>query len=240
MVSSSVGDVLAIGRGPLLYLKEIVNRTQLAEGTVRSKYHAGTMPCVWKLGRRLVAWEADLEAWLAFEQERTTKRPGQARLGPYEALVTECPDLDALRRLVIREEAIRGTMAETGEDRQTIVDMIGAADSMDQEAVLALTDGAPTTLRAALQAYLDAVGQAAERGETRDAGDVFNDITALLAYPYPGGATLETDLDPEDDEALAIMVNGRVVYRANHDEHGHAGMDAAKSAAEAVFRAVAE
>jgi hypothetical protein len=186
-----------------------------------------------------VAWEADLEAWLTQEQNRTTKHPQTAPGGSYEALVIVCPDLDALRRLVVREGAIRETMAETGMDRQTVVDMIDAADSMDQEAVLALTEGAPTTLRAALQDLVDGYAQAAE-GAVTGVDGVVNNLSALLEYPYPGGATLETDLDPEDDETLAIMVNGRVVYQANHDEHGHAGMDAAKGAAEAVFRAIAE
>jgi predicted DNA-binding transcriptional regulator AlpA len=60
-------------RGALLRMPEILARTGMADGTVRSRYHAGTMPCVWKLGRRLVAWERDLIAWLDEERERTSK-----------------------------------------------------------------------------------------------------------------------------------------------------------------------
>lgn len=59
-------------RGELLYLPQIMERTGLAEGTVRSRFHAGTMP-LWKLGRRLVIWERDLLAWLDGERERTSK-----------------------------------------------------------------------------------------------------------------------------------------------------------------------
>lgn len=60
-------------RGELLYLPEIMERTRMPEGTIRSRYHSGTMPCLWKLGRRLVAWEAELNQWLAEQQEATTK-----------------------------------------------------------------------------------------------------------------------------------------------------------------------
>ena len=60
-------------RGELLYLPRIMEITGMPEGTIRSRYHSGTMPCLWKLGRRLVAWEADLDQWMAEQQEATTK-----------------------------------------------------------------------------------------------------------------------------------------------------------------------
>lgn len=60
-------------RGELLYLPRIMEITGMAEGTVRSRYHLGQMPFLWKLGRRLVAWERDLEAWLDEQQQATTK-----------------------------------------------------------------------------------------------------------------------------------------------------------------------
>lgn len=60
-------------RGELLYLPDIMERTKMPEGTIRSRYHSGTMTCLWKLGRRLVAWEADLDRWMAEQQEATTK-----------------------------------------------------------------------------------------------------------------------------------------------------------------------
>lgn len=64
-------------RGRLLYLPEIMERTGMPDGTVRSRFHTGTMPCVWKLGRRLVAWEYDLTAWLE-AQRRASRKDRQA------------------------------------------------------------------------------------------------------------------------------------------------------------------
>ena len=60
-------------RGELLYLPDIMERTRMPEGTIRSRYHSGTMTCLWKFGRRLVAWEAELDQWMAEQQEATTK-----------------------------------------------------------------------------------------------------------------------------------------------------------------------
>lgn len=69
------GDVTIVrkDRGELLYLPAIMERTGMPEGTIRSRYHRGDMPCLWKLGRRLVAWERDLEAWLDEQRAATTK-----------------------------------------------------------------------------------------------------------------------------------------------------------------------
>lgn len=63
-------------KGRLLYMDEITERTRMPEGTVRSRRHRGRMPCVWKLGRHLVAWERDLDQWLEAEQVATTKTEG--------------------------------------------------------------------------------------------------------------------------------------------------------------------
>lgn len=60
-------------RGRLLHMPEIRALTGMADGTIRSRYHGGTMPCVWKLGRRLVAWESELVAWLDAERAKTAK-----------------------------------------------------------------------------------------------------------------------------------------------------------------------
>jgi predicted DNA-binding transcriptional regulator AlpA len=64
-----------IGRGRVLHMPEIRELTGMADGTIRSRYHGGTMPCVWKLGRRLVAWESELVAWLDDERARAGKVP---------------------------------------------------------------------------------------------------------------------------------------------------------------------
>lgn len=63
-------------RGRLLYLPEIMERTGMPDGTVRSRFHTGTMPCLWKLGRRLVVWEDDLADWLE-AQRRTSRKDRQ-------------------------------------------------------------------------------------------------------------------------------------------------------------------
>jgi predicted DNA-binding transcriptional regulator AlpA len=60
-------------RGRLLHLSEIIDRTRMPEGTVRSRYHSGTMPFLWKLGRRLVAWEGDLVKWMDQQRQASTK-----------------------------------------------------------------------------------------------------------------------------------------------------------------------
>lgn len=228
--------------GKLLRLPEIMAKTGFADGTVRSKYHAGTLEPVWKLGRRLVAWEADLDAWLAAAQQRTTKRP-QLRTDELSGLadmLTELPDLEPLKRLILREMTIRAVMVETGEPRDIVTDLADASDSMGQEAVLGLTDGAPTTLRDAVVRYVDMLGDDGEGTETPKVV-VIDELTSILNYPYPGvaGSELEADEDSED-ETMILRVNGREVYRANHDVHGYAGMSAAREAAEAVLRALAE
>lgn len=60
-------------RGRLLYLPEIIEMTGMPENTIRSRYHRGEMPPMWKLGRRLVAWEFDLIKWLDEQRELTQK-----------------------------------------------------------------------------------------------------------------------------------------------------------------------
>lgn len=61
------------GRGRVLYLPDIMTVTGMPEGTIRSRYHSGTMPCVWKLGRRLVAYERELDEWLEAQRRASRK-----------------------------------------------------------------------------------------------------------------------------------------------------------------------
>lgn len=66
-------------KGEILRMEEIVRRTTMPEGTVRRRYHEGTMTVVWKLGGRLVAWSNDLDEWMREQQKATTKiRDGSA------------------------------------------------------------------------------------------------------------------------------------------------------------------
>lgn len=90
------------------------------------------------------------------------------------------PDLDMVQRALSRERVIRQVMVESGEDRQTVTDMADAMESMGQEAVLSLTEGEPTTLRDALQRYVDGLDTA----DPQEA-DVAGDLGAILNYPWP-------------------------------------------------------
>lgn len=48
----------------LLDLSEIAARTRMPEATIRYKRHRGELPFTFKLGRRVVAYESDLTAWI--------------------------------------------------------------------------------------------------------------------------------------------------------------------------------
>lgn len=96
-------------------------------------------------------------------------------------VMSEIEDLEEAKRALVRETVIRDVMAQSGEDRQTVTDMIGAMESMDQEAVLDLTEGEPTTLADALSRYVDIL----ETGDP-DPERIAGELSALLAYPWPG------------------------------------------------------
>jgi hypothetical protein len=70
-----------------------------------------------------------------------------------EALA-DVTDIGKVVRAVVRETAIREMMAETGESREAVTTVADAAVSMDEEAVLDLMDGEPTTLSRALARYV--------------------------------------------------------------------------------------
>jgi len=92
-------------RGELLYLPDIMQRTKMPEGTIRSRYHSGTMPCLWKLGRRLVTWERDLEEWLEAQRAATTKTRASSTQAP-EGEETEVAELG--ERLEIEARKVAG------------------------------------------------------------------------------------------------------------------------------------
>lgn len=68
-----MAEVFRTARGRLLHLKEISELTRLPENTIRYRYHQGTMPPMWKMGARLVAWEKDLLDWMDQIQTETRK-----------------------------------------------------------------------------------------------------------------------------------------------------------------------
>jgi len=158
-----------------------------------------------------------------------------------DALSAE-PDLEAVKVAMIREYAIRHAMAETGEDRETVSDMIGAMESMDQEAVLELTSGAPTTLADGLQAYIDRLDIEALAISPEV---LASDLHALLMYPWPEeeatiathGANASVALRVEqDDQELAVSVGGQKV--ATFQDLGDGDARLIEGTAEEVHRAV--
>lgn len=60
---------------PLLILEEIAEKTRMPENSIRYKKHLGQMPFIFRLGRRLVAYESEVDAWIQ-EQRQTDARDG--------------------------------------------------------------------------------------------------------------------------------------------------------------------
>jgi hypothetical protein len=102
--------------------------------------------------------------------------------------MAKSPDLDKVQEALVKERVIREVMTKSGEPRDIVVEMIEAMKSMADEAVLDLMEGEPTTLRAALQRYVDALPDAYPNQEeaTGWALEVTNDLASILGYPYPG------------------------------------------------------
>jgi len=158
-------------------------------------------------------------------------------------------DLAAVERAVVRERAIRQTMAETGEARAVVVETIDAALSMDQESVLELTEGAPTTLADALARYVRLLPEAVT-GMTGEISDqIASDLSAILEYPWPAEEALVALHQPEgvalhieegDDRDLEIRIgpNRWLVCTVNWEDAGSGGQRAAEEVARAIHRAV--
>lgn len=108
-------------------------------------------------------------------------------------LLAGADDLGAWQQAIDRERCIRITMAETGESREIVTQTMDAERSMDQEAFLDLTEGQPTTLKAALARWLELVQAEAMAG---DPEAHLNDLAALLDYPYPAEETVTHEDQP--------------------------------------------
>lgn len=99
--------------------------------------------------------------------------------------VMEEADLEQVKRALARETVIRHMVAETGEPREIVAEMVDAHASMDHEAVLDLTEGEPTTLRDALERFTAELGRQIEGDPGSTFGDVLEGLSAILAYPFP-------------------------------------------------------
>lgn len=53
----------------LLILEEIADRTRMPLASVRFKKHKGEMDFIFRLGRRLVAYESECEAWIKAQRD---------------------------------------------------------------------------------------------------------------------------------------------------------------------------
>lgn len=154
------------------------------------------------LGFSYQDWEEmpDLERRLAV---RAVWQAAQGR--DFLAAILEEADLERATKALARETVIRHMVAETGEPREVVAEMVDASTSMDQEAVLDLMEGEPTTLRAALERYVDAI-QPDDTGET-----VVDALNAFLAYPFPEGDGAHPDVITvrKADGSVAAFLSGR-------------------------------
>jgi predicted DNA-binding transcriptional regulator AlpA len=57
---------------PLLVIEEIAAKTRMPEASIRWKKQRGELPFIFRLGRRLVAYESEVDAWIA--QQRQAQR----------------------------------------------------------------------------------------------------------------------------------------------------------------------
>lgn len=57
----------------LLILEEIARKTRIPTASLRYKRHRGEIDCIFRLGRRLVAYEHEVDLWIA-EQRAATQR----------------------------------------------------------------------------------------------------------------------------------------------------------------------
>ena len=166
-----------------------------------------------------------------------TETLGRAGLTLAEALAGE-EGLDRIQEALVRERVIREVVRESGEPRDIVVEMIEAMKSMADEAVLDLMEGEPTTLRAAVQRYVD---ELETRDEVLPRDRLVEELAMLLGYPYPradAGPGQELEIRQPDDEHLEVWIGGREIASANHDEHGWSGMAAVQSTAEGVHKAL--
>lgn len=157
-------------------------------------------------------------------------------------------DLGLIQRAVVREKVIRKIMAETGEGREVVTEMLDAMASMNQEAVLELTEGEPTTLADALERYVRHLEANPDHRVLSD--DVVVELTAILNYPWSGeealmalhrpNGSVELHIGEGDNRDLEITIgdNRWPVITVNWEDAGSGGQRAAEDVARAVHRAV--
>jgi hypothetical protein len=168
----------------------------------------------------------------------------------YQELLAQADDLDAVKAALVRESVIRETMAESQESREVVELMVDSFDSMNQESVLELTDGQPTTLRAALSKYIDDLEQDIEAGDALGPVSIAGDLHAILQYPYSrdeeilelhaGNHLLELEIEdhPDYGRDQVVKIGGHVVARLDWERAGSGGVAMGEEIARAVHAAV--
>jgi hypothetical protein len=153
--------------------------------------HAAFQQVAPDLGASYIPWEdlPDLERRLAV---RAVWQAAQGR--DFLAAILEEADLERATKALARETVIRSVMAESGEPREIVAEMVDAHTSMDQEAVLDLMEGEPTTLRAALERFVEDLDRRLEGEPGSTSGDVLDGLNAILTYPYPEGDGAHPDV----------------------------------------------
>jgi hypothetical protein len=166
-----------------------------------------------------------------------------------QALMENTDDLDGVVRAVVRERMIRTGMARTGEGREIVAESLDALESMDQEAVLDLTDGEPTTLVGALRRYLDELEKRDPDGdELIPTARVGAELAMILGYPWSHeeerlaahgvNSSVRLTLETRDDRDLSVKLGGHELARVSWEEAGSGGILAAEEVAQAVHRSV--
>jgi hypothetical protein len=162
-----------------------------------------------------------------------------------DKMLAGAEDLDAVVRAVVREKTIRLGMARTGEGREVVAESVDALESMDREAVLDLTEGEPTTLRAALDRYLETL-EARDELQPRDR--ILDELATILGYPWSHeeerlaahgvNSSVRLTLEVRDDRDLSVKLGGHELARVSWEEAGSGGILAAENVATAVHRSV--
>lgn len=167
-----------------------------------------------------------------------------------------CEDnLVEVERALVREKAIRSTMARTGEGRQVVAEAMDAMQLMDEESVLELAEGAPTTMRDAITRYIRIMNQESGTDEVEAYRDrVASDLDAILEYPWvaeeeflashAGTRSLKLNVRRIRDDAgflerVEIRIGGGwLILSASAEHHNQRGLEAIASGAGHVHRAV--
>lgn len=161
----------------------------------------------------------------------------------WPAWLAKTDDLDQVTRAVEREKAIRAGMARTGEGREIVAEFLDAHTAMDEEGVMSLTDGEPTTLRDALSRYVaDLATRDPHDYDRRADSEVAAELEMILGYPWP--AEEEFLASHSANRSLALDIRrpggGRVEVRLG----GHLLVDTdfapdqAADVAERIYRSV--